>query len=102
MRNEANFLGWAAVPIPKACGLEAATRDGQCVKRSQFHDPDGVDGALRPTETPCGVTTNRASVPNEPNFGPGKLDDKCCGNKQLQRMGCATGIGKTKPNGGSW
>ncbi len=83
-------------------------------------------GASTSPETPCGVTMNRAIVrnkpnllrgrvpgvrvqqpdtrafvPNKPNFGLGKTKDKCCVDKELQRMGCGSSRGKTKPKGGS-
>ncbi len=47
--------------------------------------------------TPYGVTADRASAPNEPNFGAGGRKDKCRADKELRRMGCRSNPGKTKP-----
>ena len=43
------------------------------------------------------IATHRASAPNKPNFGGGDLEDKCCADNELRRIGRAGGLEKTKP-----
>ncbi len=62
--------------------------DADCTNKAKPGHP-GISG-----EPDAG---RRANAPNKPNFCAGDLEDKCRADKELQPMGCTSGLGKTKP-----
>jgi hypothetical protein len=72
---------------------------------SNFRRNTGCRRPIVPNKAKCGHPGAsgerhagwRANAPNKPNFGPGKMKVKCCTNKELRRVCCESGPGKTKP-----